>query len=135
MRDSEILSTLAPLLGLSNLALNADNACAVLLLDGLDLDIQVLDACGELRLTLPLGEPALHARDATLAEALLANALLASASDRHLAWEADNERLVMCQTLRFESLAPDALRDAVNEFIETSRALRQDLQRSGMFCQ
>lgn len=133
MPASHPLAALARHLGVPRLSPNAEGACAVILEDGLTLDLQILQACDELRLTLPLGQPDPARRDALLAEALLANTLLASHSSRHLAWEPETGQLVMCQTLDLEPVVPAALERDVDDFITAGRTLRQQLQQAGVF--
>lgn len=133
MNTPDLLSLLADGLGLQRLDLNPDGACAVRLQDGIDLDIQVLEHCEEVRLTLPVGEPDPGRCHEVLAEALLANALLASMSSRHLAWEGSSQRLVLCQTLRFDQVSPSLLRQDLDEFTAACRALRRQLQQDGVF--
>lgn len=128
----EILSLLAAHLHVPRLSLNTDDACAVRLADGRDLDIQVSDNRDTLWLTLPLGSPEPARRDALLAEALLSNTVLATTSSRHLAWEQQTQRLVFCITLRFDEVLAAGFEQAIQNYLVTGQDLRKEMQRAGV---
>lgn len=132
MKDTDLVAQVGASLDVPGLAPNADGACAIRLADGLELDIQVLAACEELRLTLPLGQPDPAHLTHVLTEALLANSLVASSSPHHLAWDSRTQRLVLCQSLRFDQVSPSLLKQDLDEFIAACRTLRLQLQQDGL---
>ncbi len=132
MNQTDLLDLIAEDLGSSRLTLNAEGACTVWLDHEVDLDIQVLEPCDEVRFALPLGRPVAAHRGPVMAEALAANALLATTSPHHLAWEAATERLVLCTTLRLDHVARATLAGDLDTFIHTSSALRAQLQQAGV---
>ncbi len=131
MSVQEFLQALARCLGLPQLMLNADGACAVRLSDGLLLDVQILAACEEVRWTLPLGQPDPAHLAAVLAEALAANHLMGRKVPRHFAFETERGSLVLCETLRLEQLSCTSLRDDLDHFLEACRQTRQEVHRAG----
>ncbi len=133
MTSDELMVAVARHLGLPRLSLNADGACAVRLSDGMDLDIQVLPVCEEVRWTLPLGHPHPTQVIPLMLESLLANTTLASTTPRHLAWEAASQRIVLCQTQPLSALSPDTLGQDLDAFLAACRAVRAQLQQDGIF--
>ncbi len=85
MNVPEVLAAMARHFNLPELTLNPDGVSAVLLPPGVDLHIEVLPGCDEMRWTMPLGQPDLACRALVMTEALLANAVLASFTHRHFA--------------------------------------------------
>ncbi len=133
MTSDELMVAVARHLGLPRLSLNADGACAVRLSDGMDLDIQVLPVCEEVRWTLPLGHPHPTQVIPLMLESLLANTTLASTTQRHLAWEAGSERIVLCQTQHLASVSPDTVGEELDSFIAACRTIRTQLKQDGVF--
>ncbi len=133
MTESHLFSLLSACLKQAGLRPNDEGACAVLMDDGMDLDIQVTGLTEELRLTLPLGQAAAGDRRSVLLQALMSNSLLANTSNRHLAWESSRGRLVMCHTLRFDQIEAANFCQHLEEFSTACRALRQQLAHAGIF--
>ncbi len=133
MTPDELLTLLARHLGVPRLAVNEDGACAVRMPDGVDLDLQVLPAVEEVRWTLPLGRPDPAQAVRLLLEGLVANTTLAGTTSRQLAWEMPTERIVLCQTLRFDEISPGTLGPDLDAFVATCRSLREQLQQEGVF--
>lgn len=133
MTPDALLSMLASHLGLPRLFFNEDGACAVRLADKVDLNMQVLPSAEEVRWTLPLGQPDPAHVVPLLLEGLVANTTLAGTTSRHLSWEMPTERIVLCQTLRFDEISPATLGPDLDAFIATCRSLIEELQRNGVF--
>jgi hypothetical protein len=131
MSVPEFLQALARCLGLPELMLNEDGACAVRLVDGLLLDVQVLAVCEEVRWTLPLGRPDPAHLAAVLAEALAANHLMGRKVPRHFAFETERETLVLCETLPLSGLTSEALQQDLDHFLEAGRQTRQQVHEAG----
>lgn len=133
MNPDEFLAALARHLGLPRLGFNEDGACAIRLKDGVDLDIQVLPVCEEMRWTMPLGRPDPAHLVALMMECLLTNTTLASTTHRHLAWEVGSERVVLCQTQLLATMSPDTAGEDLDAFIAVCRTLRMQLRQDGIF--
>jgi hypothetical protein len=131
MNVPAFLLSLAECQGLDQLALNEQGACAVRLANGLTLDVQVLQACDEVRWTLPLGHPEPARMATVLAEALVGNHLLARQTCRHVALEAERNLLVLCETWRLDQLTPGFLGEHLEQFVAACEQTRERVHESG----
>lgn len=130
MTSDHVLALLAAGLGLPGLTLDAQRAATLAYSDGMVLDIQLLDACEELRLTLTLGKLDAAGRHAALLDALATNFALACASPLHLAWEAEQQHLVLSQTLRFDQLEAAGVAERLQHLLTAARNMREQLQQA-----
>jgi len=116
-----LIGDVGALLGLPDLAFDADGDCALTIDDTLQVDISFLDEEDALLLVSPLGSPA-DPLPADLAEAMLdANFFWRGTGGATLGLDRETRMAVLVETVPLAGQHPAALRDRLSDFVTVAR--------------
>ncbi len=114
-------------LGMPGLHLDADDACAISLPDGLQLEMHYRERAAQLHLCADLGGLAQATQSELLVAAATSNVWLAYAAMPYLAYDRVNGRLILEKPISAQDLTAQTLQDALAAMALAARSVRERL--------